>query len=487
MAASVPKISSTNGSTESSKTRAVGESQSARPDVISIMAEIRERIKSDVIAHADQKLPFKSFKADIEGQEAKSADEIVNSEELRNLNRMYSYSGRLNLDSLTSHRAGFFGKLIVKAKQKFLKVLWESILKDYLTSEREYQTNLVRFLNDVSKYIGARDSSVFWELIRKIDYDVGKSLDRIERINDEQTASMRALERRVNESLDNALRKIQSGGTLDQHEEKLKVLENVTRGLEGIVSKLPVPQTLPAAAQSSASQPSGDFSYLLLENRFRGSEHDISKRLEIYPALFATAKKPVLEIGSGRGELQLLLRAAKINSYGVDMDEAMVAAAREKGLDVKLGDGIAHLRSLEDRSLGGLIAIQVVEHLPRQTLQELFTLSSKKVERGGRIIFETINPRSLLALSSNYFRDPTHVWPLHPDTLEYCAQLAGLKVVEIRLLSPVAAGSQLREIAIDEHMPPRWAGALESVNQNIKQLNTWLYGHQDYCIIAEAQ
>ncbi|MBN8548769.1 MAG: methyltransferase domain-containing protein [Deltaproteobacteria bacterium] len=459
-----------------------------RPDVVSIMAEIRERIKNDVAAHADKKLPFKSFKADIEGKEAKSADEVVNSEELRNLNRMYAYSTRLNLDSLTSHRAGFFGKLIVKLKQKFLKVLWESILKDYLTSEREYQSNLVRFLNDVSKYIGARDSSVFWELIRKIDYDVGKALERIERINDEQSASMRALERRTNEALDAAIRKIQAGGVLDQHEEKLRVLENVTRGLEGVVSKLPVSRELPSAPQSAAAGTlPGDFSYLLLENRFRGSEADISKRLEIYPPLFANAKKPVLEIGSGRGELQLLFRKAAIKSYGVDMDEAMVAHARDLGVEATLGDGIAHLRSLEDRSLGGLIAIQVVEHLPRQTLQELFTLSGKKVERGGRVIFETINPRSLLALSSNYFRDPTHVWPLHPDTLEYCAQLAGLKVVEVRLLSPIAAGAQLQEIAIDEHMPPRWAGAFESVNRNIKQLNTWLYGHQDYCIIAEAQ
>jgi O-antigen chain-terminating methyltransferase len=450
------------------------------------MAEIRERIKSDVAAHADKKLPFKNFKADIEGQEAKSADEIVNSEELRNLNRMYSYSSRLNLDALSSHRGGFFGKLIVKLKQRFLRVLWESLLKEYLTSEREYQTNLVRFLNDVSKYIGARDSSVFWELIRKIDYDVGKSLERIERINDDQTAAMRALERRTQEALDAALRRMQAGGMLDQHEEKLRVLESVTRGLEGVVSKLPVTQQLPTATVSDQPrQAAGDFSYLLLENRFRGSEQEISRRLEIYPPIFAGAKKPVLEIGSGRGELQILLKKAGISSYGVDMDEAMIAAASEKGCDVKLGDGIAHLRGLPDKSLGGLIAIQVVEHLSRQTLQELFTLSAKKVEKGGRIVFETINPRSLLALSSNYFRDPTHVWPLHPDTLEYCAQLAGLKVVDIRLLSPVAAGAQLQEIAIDENFPPRWAGALQSVNQNIKQLNSWLYGSQDYCIIAE--
>lgn len=459
-----------------------------RPDVVSIMADIRERIKSDIAAHTDRKLPFKNFRADIEGKEAKSADEIVNSEELRNINRSYAYSARMNLDALSSHRGGIIGKFVVKLKQRFLRMLWESILKDYLTAEREYNVNVVRFLNDVSRYIGARDSSVFWELIRKIDYDVGKALDRIERINDDQTASLRALERRVAESIQQALQQLQAGGAIDRHENQLRVLESVVRGLEGVVSKLPAPQPAVKAVEIPAMQSSGgDYSYLLLENRFRGSEEDISARLSIYPPLFTGARKSILEIGSGRGELQLLLRKAGVPSYGVDMDEAMVAAARERGCDSRHGDGIAHLRSLDDKSLGGVIAIQVVEHLPRATLEELFSLCARKIERGGKAVFETINPRSLLALSSNYFRDPTHVWPLHPDTLEYCAQCAGLEVSEVRLLSPVASESQLQELPIDESLPPRWAGAFEQVNRNIRQLNQWLYGAQDYCIIAEAQ
>lgn len=457
-------------------------------NIAALMADIRSRIQNDLEKHSDKKLPFKSFKADVSGQEAKRADEIVNSEELRNLNRLYSYSARMNLDALSSHRGGFIGRAIVKLKQRFLRILWESILKDYLTSEREYNTNVVRFLNDVSRYIGARDSSVFWELIRKIDYDVGKALERIERINDDQTANFRALERRVQERLDAALQKINAGGTIDTHEQKIKTLESVTQGLESIVSKLPASAPAERASTAPASTEAGSsFSYLLLENRFRGSEEEISRRLEIYPPLFAGSAKPVLEIGGGRGELQVHFKKAGISAYSVDMDAAMVASAREKGVDARHGDGIAHLRSVPERSLGGVIAVQVVEHLPQPVLQELFTLCATKVAPGGKIIFETINPRSLLALSSNYFRDPTHVWPLHPDTLEYCAQLAGLKVVEVRLLSPIHPHAQLQEVPIDESLPPRWASAFESVNKNIRQLNSWLYGCQDYCIIAEAK
>lgn len=466
------------------------EASQGKPNVTALMERIRSRIKEDVEAHKDKRLEFKPVKVDVDGQQAKRADEVVNSEELRNLNRSYAFSSRLNLDAITSHRGGFFGRAIVGLKRKVMRVLWESLLKDYLASEREFNTNLVRFLNDVSKYIGARDSSVFWELIRKIDYDVGKALERIERINDEHNASMRMLERRVLELVEGSLAELRSGGLLEQHEAKIKTLDSVVRGLEAIVSRLPLTASMekPAAESETAAAASisGNYSYLLLENRYRGSEADVRKHLEVYPPLFAAAKGPVLEIGCGRGELQGLFRKAGISSYGVDMDPAMVATCLSAGLEARLVDGIAHLESLPDASLGGLIAVQVVEHLPRQVLEKLFRLAAAKVMKGGKVVFETINPRSLLALTSNYFRDPTHVWPLHPDTLEFSATLSGLKVVEIRLLSPVAEGGKLQSIPVSEDMPPRLSFALNMLNRNLNQLNDWLYAPQDYCIIAEA-
>jgi O-antigen chain-terminating methyltransferase len=193
-----------------------------------------------------------------------------------------------------------------------------------------------------------------------------------------------------------------------------------------------------------------------------------------------------LEIGSGRGELQRLFRAASVDSYGVDLDTVMVNVANSQGCKTMYGDGIAHLRSLEDQSLGGLVAVQVVEHLTREQLTELCELAKRKIKRGGRIAFETINPQSLLALSSNYFRDPTHVWPMHPDTLGYMATLAGLKIVEVKMLSPVAPNHLLKEIPIDSSHKPAVADAISRMNEVVGQLNRLLYGYQDYCLVLEA-
>ncbi len=91
----------------------------------------------------------------------------------------------------------------------------------------------------------------------------------------------------------------------------------------------------------------------------------------------------------------------------------------------------------------------------------------------------------MLALSSNYFRDPTHVWPMHPDTLGYLATLSGLKLVETRYLSPVSPNHLLKEIPIDSSHTPAVADAVRRVNANLQQLNKLLYGNQDYCLVLE--
>ena len=88
-----------------------------------------------------------------------------------------------------------------------------------------------------------------------------------------------------------------------------------------------------------------DYSYLMLENRFRGSETNLTAHLSIYPPYFQ-GLSDVLEIGSGRGELQSLFKQAGIASYGVDVDAAMVEAARERGHSIVEGDALAHLRQL---------------------------------------------------------------------------------------------------------------------------------------------
>ena len=55
---------------------------------------------------------------------------------------------------------------------------------------------------------------------------------------------------------------------------------------------------------------------------------------------------------------------AGIRARGLDINHEMVEVCRARGLEVYEGDALTYLLSLPDESLGGLIAAQVVEHLP---------------------------------------------------------------------------------------------------------------------------
>ena len=342
------------------------------------------------------------------------------------------------------------------------------LLGDYLSAESEFLEHLVRHLNE----IGSR---------------LEESLVRLE---DRRDGSLHALERRTALRADELVTEInRQAGELSriraESDRRLDTLESVATGMERILGSLSA-RTLPAvapAAEAAADLP--DYRYLLLENRFRGSEDEIERRLAFYPEIFAGAEYPVFELGAGRGELQRLFKRAGIASFSVEQDDAMVQRCAEQNLDVRKGDGIAFLETAADRSLGGFVAVQVVEHLPYPVLTRLLSVLSKKLAPGARIALETINSESLLALSRNYFRDPTHEAPLHPDTLRFLVETSGLRVVEVRPLSPYPDGAAFQELRHESFMTPRWKELLDVMNRNTRQLNQIFFGHQDYCLIAD--
>jgi SAM-dependent methyltransferase len=181
------------------------------------------------------------------------------------------------------------------------------------------------------------------------------------------------------------------------------------------------------------------------------------------------AAAPVLDLGCGRGEFLALLREAGVEARGVDLDPDMVAYARGEGLVVAEGDAVEHLESLEDGSLGGIFAAQVVEHLPAPVLVRLLELAAAKLGPGGLLVAETINPLSPLALR-NYYADLTHAQPLVPETLELLARQAGFVAVEVRFLN------EPEERLVEPADPV--------IGANVRRLNELLFGALDYAIVA---
>src|SRR5262249_22115106 len=147
------------------------------------------------------------------------------------------------------------------------------------------------------------------------------------------------------------------------------------------------------AAQTVAAQPRATAvpDYFGFEARMRGSTAQIRERQRGYVDDFREAA-PVLDVGCGRGELLSLLREAGVEAHGVDADSDMVEYARGEGLEVVQADALEYLERLDDDSLGGMFAGQVVEHLPPSALVRFLELAVQKLRPGGLLVAETINP-----------------------------------------------------------------------------------------------
>lgn len=241
----------------------------------------------------------------------------------------------------------------------------------------------------------------------------------------------------------------------------------------------------PAQPAAPATAPDLDaFKYLGFEDAFRGSAEAISGRLRTYLPKFE-GLDDVLDVGCGRGEFLELLRDRGIAARGLDLNDAMVEHARARGLDVVKADALGYLQGIPDRSLGGLFAAQVVEHLEPGYLMALLETAGQKLRPGAVIVLETINPACWVAFFESYIRDLTHVRPLHPETLQYLLRVSGFHDVTIEFTSPVAGDDRLRTMPRpDADGDPLLIDLVDTLNDNAGKLNARLFTFQDYAAIG---
>ena len=242
------------------------------------------------------------------------------------------------------------------------------------------------------------------------------------------------------------------------------------------------------ASRTTAQLPSvftdlGSVVYLGFEDRFRGATGDIRERIEAYVPLFAGASN-VLDVGCGRGELLDLLRLGGVAARGIDTNQAMVDECRSRGLDVERVDALTFLDAQGDGSLGGLIAIQVVEHFEPAYLVRVLQLAYQKLRPGAPLVLETINPACWMAFFETYIRDLTHAQPLHPDTLRYLVQATGFTSVNIEYRAPVTAGDRLDRVSTSAGVDTATAALAAAVNDHADKLNARLFSSMDYAVIA---
>jgi SAM-dependent methyltransferase len=185
----------------------------------------------------------------------------------------------------------------------------------------------------------------------------------------------------------------------------------------------------------------------------------------------------VLDIGCGRGEFLEILRQHGVSARGLDINHEMVEQCRQRGLDATEGDALRYLSALPDESLGGIFAAQVVEHLEPAYLVALLQQAYHKLQPGGLLVLETINVACWFAFFQSYVLDITHVRPLHPETLSYFVRASGFPAVDVQFRAPYPDDHKLQHVAGGDALH-------YTLNANVDKLNSLLFTHLDYAVVA---
>ncbi len=216
-----------------------------------------------------------------------------------------------------------------------------------------------------------------------------------------------------------------------------------------------------------------DFLYRRLEDGLRGSEAEIREAVAPYVEL-ARNHQPVIDAGCGRGEFLVACKAAGVEARGFDTNERSVADLRSRGLHVEVDRIPGCFTAIGDGSVGSVLAMHVVEHLPVDDLFALFAQAARVLRPGGLLMIETPNAESLLVSGSEFWRDPTHLAPRHPAALTLLAREYGFTIETIRAVHPFPEGTALATSPEDDPV----------IRRVISAINERLFGFQDLVLVA---
>jgi SAM-dependent methyltransferase len=190
---------------------------------------------------------------------------------------------------------------------------------------------------------------------------------------------------------------------------------------------------------------SDDF-YRAFEDRHRGSRELIKSRLRVYmpfiePLLTIYGDAKAIDLGCGRGEWLELLKESGFDAQGVDLDDGMLAACRELGLNVATADALVALKALPDASQTVVSGFHLAEHIQFSDLQTLVQEALRVLKPAGLLILETPNPENIVVGSCNFYLDPTHQRPIPPQLLAFVPDYYGFSRTKIVRLQEAANAS----------------------------------------------
>lgn len=197
----------------------------------------------------------------------------------------------------------------------------------------------------------------------------------------------------------------------------------------------PLPPTVFTVASNHTTTGFGGLSdqeYAEFESHFRGSADDVKLHLKVYDPIIMDLQDQCgsmsvkgVDLGCGRGEWLELLKEKHVSAQGVELNDVFLKNAEIKNIAVIKSDIFEFLKSSEPESFDLVTAFHVIEHIPPDSRMTFLRLILRVLTEGGVCILETPNPRNILVGGGDFYRDPTHISPIFPDTIGFQGKIAG--------------------------------------------------------------
>lgn len=214
-----------------------------------------------------------------------------------------------------------------------------------------------------------------------------------------------------------------------------------------------------------------DSADLALEDYLVSLNADAQSGLEDWIKRFAMSgtvdgDHPLVHIGCGSGSVLVKAQDNNLIAYGTIANKLAADTAVREGLTVKAVSPSAHLASLSDQTLGGLLATRVIERMSVPELVGALDHMHRVLRDGAVLILQCANPENL-QVGSRTRQDIARTHLIHPQILAFLVENRGFQDVEIVRENPVS-----------------WEKWLDRKDENSAKLNALLFGPQDYCVIA---
>jgi len=172
--------------------------------------------------------------------------------------------------------------------------------------------------------------------------------------------------------------------------------------------------------------------YAEFEEHFRGKEKEVKIKLNIYaPVVSDVLKKfkpeliQAVDLGCGRGEWLEILQEHGVDALGVEINDFFLDRLKEKNLNAEKADAFDFFKKTKNETFHIVTAFHILEHIDINLRVKFLKEVLRVLKKDGICIFETPNPRNILVGSGDFYRDPSHITPVFPDTIQFIGKTTG--------------------------------------------------------------